>query len=103
MKKSNMQRRKCKRGNLVNYNPPASTRAYEAPVELDSERPKTIDTLVPKADIDFLKQSFRFYDKEKKGFIKDYELQIFYPTIGIHLEEEKVQEVLKRLGENENK
>ena len=94
MKKRNAERRKSKRGALTNYDPP---------VESESERPKTIDTLVPKADIDFLKQSFRFYDRDKKGFIKDFELQIFFPTIGIHLEEEKVQEVLKRLGDDNKK
>lgn len=32
----------------------------------ESDRPKTGSyTLVPKADIDFLKKSFKFYDKEK--------------------------------------
>ena len=88
------ERRKSKRGNLTNYHPPADT---------ESERPKTTDTLVPKAEIDFLKQSFKHYDKDKKGFIKDYELNIFFPTIGIKLEEEKVQEVLKRLGDMDTK
>ena len=37
----------------------------EKPMDSESDRPKTTDTLVPKADIDFLKQSFKFYDKEK--------------------------------------
>ena len=41
--------------------------------------------------------------RKNKGFIKDFELQIFFPTIGIHLEEEKVEEVLKRLGPDNNK
>ena len=56
MKKRGGERRKSKRGGLINY---------EAPPEMESERPKTTDTLVPKADIDFLKQSFRHYDKDK--------------------------------------
>ena len=54
---------------------------------------------MPKADIDFLRKSFKFYDREKKGFIKDFELQIFFPSIGINLEEEKIEQVLKRLDE----
>ena len=54
--KAKAERRKSRRGNLVNYEPPLDT---------DSDRPKTSDVLVPKADIDFLRQSFRFYDKEK--------------------------------------
>ena len=38
-----------------------------------------------------------------KGFIKDYELAIFFPTIGIHLEEEKVEKVLEKLGDVDSK
>lgn len=68
--------------------------------DTDADRPKTGSyTLVPKADIDFLKKSFKFYDKEKKGFIKDFELQVFYPSIGINLEDHKIEQVLKRLEE----
>ena len=37
----------------------------ERQLDSESDRPKTTDTLVPKADIEFLKQSFKFYDKEK--------------------------------------
>ena len=34
--------------------------------DTDTDRPKTgTDTLVPKADIDFLRKSFKFYDREK--------------------------------------
>lgn len=50
------QRRKSRRGNLTNYEPPA---------DVDSDRPMTTEVLVPKADIDFLKQSFKHYDKDK--------------------------------------
>lgn len=37
--------------------------------------------------------------KKNKGFIKDFELQVFYPSIGINLEEHKIEQVLKRLEE----
>uniref|UniRef100_A0A7S3JLM2 Uncharacterized protein n=1 Tax=Euplotes harpa TaxID=151035 RepID=A0A7S3JLM2_9SPIT len=41
--------------------------------------------------------------RRNKGFIKNFELQIFLPTIGIHLEREQVEEVLKRLEDKKIK
>ena len=41
--------------------------------------------------------------ERNKGFIKHFELQFFFPTIGINLEEEKIEEVLKRLEERKIK
>jgi len=41
--------------------------------------------------------------KKNRGYIRDYELQVFFPTIGINLEREQVEEVLKRLEEKKIK
>ena len=34
---------------------------------------------VSKADMDYCKQAFQFYDREKKGYIEKFEIPIFLP------------------------
>lgn len=62
------ERRKSKRGVPI-FTSSAKGKYSSTPVdatESDTDRPKTgSNTLVPQADIDFLKKSFKFYDKEK--------------------------------------
>lgn len=68
MKKSKGERRKSKRGApLLQGSGKGKYSSSPGEVtESDTERPKTgSNTLVPQADIDFLKKSFKFYDKEK--------------------------------------
>ena len=46
--------------------------------QTESEKPNANGgTLVSKLDIDFMKQSFSFFDVAKRGYLENYELGIF--------------------------
>ena len=65
--------------NKYGKNAPREEEEYYEEEDEAQRQPEAHEVGVSKADMDYCKQAFGYYDREKKGYIEDFEIPIFLP------------------------
>ena len=97
--------------NKYGKNAPREEEEYFEEDDEAQRQPEHHEVGVSKADMDYCRQAFSYYDREKKGYIEHFEIPIFLPRkpalvtsdrltdIGFNLEKDQLDGIYRRIEE----